>query len=65
MQFFVQAFIADMEYQKLIRGGGKLKVMYCDVTEAAKLYIFTPLEVNNFQRVMKLQNLLLSRFATR
>ena len=53
LQFCVQAFITNIELQELTHAGGKPCVLCCDMTEA-------PLEANNFQQVMKLQNPTLS-----
>ena len=34
LQFCVQFFVADIEFQELISEGGKHGILYCDVTEA-------------------------------
>ena len=32
-QFCVQIFVADIEFQDMVHEGGKLSVLYCDVTK--------------------------------
>ena len=71
LQFCVQVFISDMELQELTHVEGKPCALYCDMTAAelqkrlserrfnvskSKFHMFTPLEANNFQQVLKLQN---------
>ena len=67
--------VADIELQESTHTEGKLSVPYYDTTEAelqkrlleskfilskSNFHIFTPLKANNFQQVLKLQNLPLS-----